>query len=180
MKGYAYISQIHVIITEKVNDMAKDKFAQWLNLNKCTQTGNDVLTDSETIIPTSPEEGKVIAVHGIDFMVGMLAGVDGCWVQVTIATRPDLGLADLVPGSPYVVAWHEKEMRGTTATGMTAFDVQHSIQYTKPFLVAHQKLYLYAASATTGEAQTVRARILFTFEKVSMEEFFQALAAFGA
>ncbi len=180
MKGDTLIlSQIHVITTEKVNDMAKDKFAQWLNMNKCTQSAADVLTHSETIIPTSPEEGKVIAVHAIDFMLGMLTGVDANWVMPVIATRPGLGLGDLVPGSPYVIAWHEKEMRFNT-DGMAAFDVQHQINYPVPFLIAHQKLYLYASSAVTGEIQTMRARILFTFEKVSTEEYFQALSAFGA
>jgi len=159
--------------------MAKDKFAQWLNLNKCTQSAADVLTFSETIIPTSPEEGKVIAVHAVDFMVGMLTGVDANWVMPVIATRPDLGLADLVPGSPYLVAWTEEEMRFNT-DGMSSFPVQKQINYPVPFLIAHQKLYLYATSSITGEIQTVRARILFTFEKVSTEEFFQALAAFGA
>ncbi|MBA7549532.1 hypothetical protein ES705_42019 [subsurface metagenome] len=179
MKGYAYMSQIHGIITQEVNDMAKDKFAQWLNMNPVTQTGNDVLTHSETIIPTSPEEGKVIAIHAVDFMCGMLTAVDACWVMPVIATRPGLGLGDLVPGSPYLVAWTEQEMRFNT-DGMSAFDVQRMLTYPVPFLVAHQKLYLYATSAVTGEAQVMRARILFTFEKVSTEEFFQALAQFGA
>jgi len=159
--------------------MAKDKFAQWLNLNPAVQTGNDVLTHSETIIPTSPEEGKVIAVHAIDFMMGMLTIVDGCWVMPVIATRPGLGLADLVPGSPYLVAWHEKELREATS-GIGIFNVQHSINYPVPFLIAHPKLYLYASSSITAETQTMRARILFTFEKVSTEEYFQALAQFGA
>jgi len=160
-------------------EMAKDKFAQWLNLNKVVQTANDVLTYSETIIPTSPEEGKVIAVHAIDFMVGMPQAVDECYVAPFIATRPGLALPDLMPGSPYLVDWAEVEVTMATS-GLGLFNVKELHTYPMPFLIAHPKLYLYATSSLTGTVQTMRARILFTFEKVTTQEYFEALAAFGA
>lgn len=159
--------------------MAKDKFAQWLNLNKALQTVADTLISSETIIPTSPEEGKVIAVHAIEFMVGMLQAVDECWVAPFIATRPDLTLAQLMPGSPYLIDWCEKEVTMATS-GLGIFNVNERHVFPMPFLIAHPKLYLYATSSQTGTVQTVRARILFTFEKVSTQEYFEALAQFGA
>lgn len=160
--------------------MAKDKYAQWMNMNKCTQTGNDVLTDEETITPCSPAEGLVMAVHAIDYLIGDLNSIPvDSWIQFTIATKPDLSLADLVPGSPYLVAWAEVGGERTGTGGSATYKIQDQINYPVPFLVAHPKLYLYAASANSGVAQTVRARILFTFVKVSAEEFFEALTAFG-
>lgn len=160
-------------------NMPKDKFAQWLNLNPVTQTGNDVLTHSETITPASPEDGKCLAIHASDLFVGEVPLVNGAWCAVFVATRPGLALADLMPGSPYLIAWQEWESR-INAQGAATYTPSNLQIYPVPFLVAHQKLYLYATSNITGAAQTMRARLLFTFEKVSTEEYFQALAQFGA
>jgi len=86
---------------------------------------------------------------------------------------------DIVPGSPYLVAWAEVGGEKVGAAGIAAYKILDQINYAVPFLVAHPKLYLYAASANTGLAQTVRARLLFTFVKVTAEEFFEALTQFG-
>lgn len=158
--------------------MAKDKFAQWLSLNPVTQSAADVLTYSETIIPTSPEDGKVIAIHAADLFVGEVVLVNGAWCAVFVATRPDLALADLMPGSPYLVAWQEWESRIATQ-GASQYPPSNLQTFPIGFLVAHPKLYLYATSNITGAAQTMRARLLFTFEKVTTEEYFQAFAQFG-
>lgn len=159
--------------------MAKDKFAQWLNMNAVVQSGNDVLTYGETITPASPEEGKCLAIHAADLFVGELPQINGAWVAVFVATRPGLALADLMPGSPYLIVWQEWEARIGT-TGAADYTPSNLQVFPKPFLVAHQKLYLYATSSITGLTQTMRARLLFTFEKVTTEEYFQALAQFGA
>jgi len=158
--------------------MAKDKFAQWLGMNKCVQSGNDVLTFAKTVIPTNAKLGLVIAVHAIEFMVGDLRGVDQEWVAPFLATKPDLTLATLMPGSEGLIDWAEISTIAT-ATGLGTFSVKQLHSYPMPFLIAHPALYLYATSAVTGATQTVRCRILFTFEKVSAEEFFEALAQFG-
>ncbi|MBA7680951.1 hypothetical protein ES703_89272 [subsurface metagenome] len=160
--------------------MAKDKFAQWFNMNKAVQAVADEEISVETLLPTNPKEGLVMAVHAIDFLTGMAVGIDGSWTSAHICTRPDLDMAGIMPGSPYLIAWIERATRGLTANGMSVYSPQAQINYPKPFLIAHPKLYLYAASSATTEVQTVRARILFTFEKVSTEEFFEALAAFGS
>lgn len=160
--------------------MAKDKFAQWMQMNKATQAVADTLIGVETITPCSPSNQLLMAIHRVELMMGDLNSIPAdSWIATFIATRPDLALADLMPGSPYLIAWQEICGERVGAAGIATYENNQCQNFPVPFLVAHPKLYLYATSANTGLAQTVRARLLFTLEKVSTEEFFQALTEYG-
>ena len=155
--------------------MAKDKYMQWLRLPRLAQTGADVTTEVEVKLPTVPEEGLVMVIHEICFMALAAPAIDGSWQQMTLATQSGIASGSLRYDNEAVIDLHEVRCSGA-AGGLS--DVNYRHVYPKPFILAHPNLFLYITSALTTLANVIQGRIGFTFEKVSTEEFFQALASY--
>jgi len=155
---------------------SKDKYMQWLRLPILAQPGADVLATVEVKLPTVPEEGLVMLVHQIDFMPLMPPAIDGSWAQMTLATHDGIAYGQLTYANEAVIDLHESRCSGSA--GGILPGVNHTHRFDPPFIIAHPSLWMYNTSALTTLANLVWGRIGFTFEKVSTEEFFQALASY--
>ena len=153
--------------------MAKDKYAQWLPLNRMTQSAVDTDTRLATVLPTVPSEGLLMVVHAIQMMVSPPPNVDNSWVLPYIVVRDEIPSLE----SPFLVTMIEAHQQGIG--GGETEDMTPIQTFPKPFLIAHSRIWLGCASHLTGVANATAARILYTLEKVSTEEFFEAIASYG-
>jgi len=163
-------------MTKMVKKNPKDKFMQWLRLPRLAQTGADVTTEVEVKLPTIPEEGLVMVVHEIDFMALMPPAIDGSWAQMTLATISGIASGSLRYDNEAVIDLQESRCSGSA--GGILPGINHRHLYPTPFIIAHPNLHMYNTSSATTLANVIHGRIGFTFEKVSTEEFFQALASY--
>ncbi|MBA7704483.1 hypothetical protein ES703_113295 [subsurface metagenome] len=154
----------------------QDKYMQWLRLPRLAQTGVDVPTEVEVKLPTIPEDGLVMVIHEIDFMPIMPPAIDGSWAQMTLATQSGIPYGSLRYDNEAVIDLHESRCSGSA--GGILPTICHRHVYPKPFIIAHPNLFMYVTSALTTLVNIINGRIGFTFEKVSTEEFFQALASY--
>lgn len=159
----------------KRSSRVTDKFMQWMGM-RVAQTVADTDIREEVTLPTNPAIGLVMAVHSIQLFCGQAQETpDGNWVMCYLTT------ADKIVALDYTETIDMMELH-TILQGAAGLGNQHLMElhdFPVPFLIAHPKIWIGCSSNATGTTNTAMARIGFTFEYVTPEEFFQALAAFG-
>ena len=171
------MSQIYGIITQEVNDMAKDKYLQFM-IGDVTQSAADAATSVEMPMPTSPSEGQAIAIYRIEWGPMDINMTANLWIQQSLAVTDGIAAGDLHPGNRDVVALIELGAELTTSGGSIHEKMPNPTIYPEPIIVAHPRLYLYCTSTGTGVVNKARARIYFKFVKLTSEEFWQHLAEY--
>ncbi|MBA7706001.1 hypothetical protein ES703_114845 [subsurface metagenome] len=135
-----------------------------------------ILTEGEIPLPTSANENLAVLIHQIDLMVTIPS--DGIENLGALSTVSYIHMAESFPNSamPGMLIKREVYMVESGVTGQH-FQVnqEHFMKYfDPPVLVAKNKLYVIQKSAGCAD-KSVDAVIGYTLEKVSKDDFIDAL-----
>jgi hypothetical protein len=173
MKGDTLIfSQIYGIITEKVNDMAKGPFMEYLRC-RATETIPNTYIENIVPVPTSKTETMAMLIHEIRWWQQLsevvVAGTTESIVTIADRSHPSgLVWPDSAGVIVHNVMWRKEEVGPVNENFVVKFD--------PPILYSKAHIYLGARGIGNNVSlMAIIAMIGYTLEKVSREDFISAL-----